>query len=613
MGAFAKSAIRTIFANKGRFFANILIVMLSLAITAGLGSLPETLKDSYLVNYGETTPDITVKTKSEDGLTDEMISTLSSYQGVTSYATFTEMDLEISGAYHRVYVMDMEEGKLGAPKLVEGHLPSSRTECAAEIGHLNIASHELGESIYFGRIRFGFLSFNIELDVVGTVDSEMYNCSAKERAMLEDDVEDYIKDFFYIDSKNVPAGLGNIPTTDCYLRFDDPHDYITDGYAKRMKTIKNELTSLLGEDNVEVLTMQENTSYALHEEYHKKIVGISYVFPIFFLLLCALVNSLTITRLIADERACLGCYHSLGVSPIKMGLKYVSFSAISTFIGAIAGYFIGLPAVPRLILPAYEAVFQMHGANPSFLLPMGIIIAIGVLLLSCIVSIFSVSRYLKEKPAELFHEKSPKPGKKVLLERWKWLWGHLPFSWKSSIRNILRKKKNLILTSVAIILSTLLLMAGFALLDASSALKADDLFADVASSMGTISFVVILFAIAMAISVVYLLSNMNITDRKRELATLKVLGYTDSECSLYCIRELATIAIISCILAIPVSLLTIDLVLFRFLDFGKLQDLTWPTFVFPPLLIIASTVITALLLHPRIARIDMNGSLKSIE
>ena len=380
-----------------------------------------------------------------------------------------------------------------------------------------------------------------------------------------------------------------------------------------MKTIKNELTSLLGEDNVEVLTMQENTSYALHEEYHKKIVGISYVFPVFFLLLCALVNSLTITRLIADERACLGCYHSLGVSPIKMGLKYVSFSAISTFIGAIAGYFIGLPAVPRLILPAYEAVFQMHGANPSFLLPMGIIIAIGVLLLSCIVSIFSVSRYLKEKPAELFHEKSPKPGKKVLLERWKWLWGHLPFSWKSSIRNILRKKKNLILTSVAVILSTLLLMAGFALLDASSALKADDLFADVASSMGTISFVVIMFAIAMAISVVYLLSNMNITDRKRELATLKVLGYTDTECSLYCIRELATIAIISCILAIPVSLLTIDLVLFRFLDFGKLQDLTWPTFVFPPLLLIASTVITALLLHPRIAKIDMNGSLKSIE
>lgn len=613
MKAFTKSVIRTIFANKGRFFANILIVLLSLGITAGLGAMPESLKDSYLANYGQSTPDITVKTKSEDGLTSEQIDFLSSYPGVAAYSTFTEMDIDISNAYHRVYVLDMAEGKLGAPKLVDGHMPSARDECVAEKKHLNIAGHELGESIYFGRIRLGFLTFNIELDVVGTVDSEMYNSSAKERVMLEDDQEDYIKDIFYIDVKNVPIGLGNIPTTDCYLRFDDPHDYFSEGYYRRMESIKADILTRLGEDNVAVMTFEENTSYALQKSYHKKIVGISYVFPLFFLLLCALVNSLTVTRLIADERACLGCYHSLGVAPTRMMVKYVSFSAISTFIGALAGYFIGLPSIPRLILPAYEAVFEMHGVNPNFFLPMGIAIAFTVLLLSVIVSVVSVMGYLKEIPAELFHEKSPKPGKKVLLEKAAFIWNRLSFSWKSSVRNILRKRKNLLLTSLAVILSTLLLMAGFALLDASDSLKSDDLFADVASSMGTISFVVILFAIAMAISVVYLLSNMNITDRKRELATLKVLGYTDIECSLYCIRELATIAIIACVLAIPFSVLVIDLVLFRFLDFGKINDMRWSTFVVPPLLIVASTAITALLLHPRIARIDMNGSLKSIE
>ncbi|MCR5491706.1 MAG: ABC transporter permease [Bacilli bacterium] len=614
MRAFTKSAIRTIFANKGRFFANIAIVLLSLSITAGLGSLPESLKDSYLKNYSETTPDITVKTKTKDGLTDEQIATLSSYSGVASYSTFTEMDLPISGAYHRFYIIDTKEGSLGAPKLTEGKLPSSRGDCAVEMRHLNIAHHEIGESVYVGQARFGFLSFDIELDITGIVDSDMYNSSAKERAMLEDeDEEEYIHDIFYIDKNAVPRGFGNIPTTDCYLRFDDRHDYFSDGYYDRMERIKHDLTDLLGEDQVTVLTMEENTSYALHKNYHEKIVGISYVFPFFFMVLCALVNSLTITRLISDERACLGCYHSLGVSPAKMILKYVSFSAISTAIGAIAGYFVGVPVIPKLVLPAYEAVFQMNGASPSFFLPMGIGIAIGMLVLSCAVSTISAMQYLRERPADLFQEKSPKPGKKIFLEYWKGLWKRLPFSWKSSARNIFRKKKNLILTSASVMLSTLLLMAGFALLDASNSLQNDDLFAEVASSMGMISFVVIVFAIAMAVSVVYLLSNMNITDRKRELATLKVLGYTDVECSLYCIRELAAIALVSCLIAIPLSVLIIDLVLFKFLDFGKVEDLRWTTYVIPQLLIVASTAITALLLHPRIARIDMNGSLKSIE
>ena len=105
---------------------------------------------------------------------------------------------------------------------------------------------------------------------------------------------------------------------------------------------------------------------------------------------------------------------------------------------------------------------------------------------------------------------APKPGKKILFERIPFLWNKLPFRYKSSFRNIFRQKKNLILTSLSVIGSTVLLMLGFGLLDISHALKDDALFGNVASSMGSVSFVIILFALSMAIVVIYSLANMNI-------------------------------------------------------------------------------------------------------
>ena len=116
----------------------------------------------------------------------------------------------------------------------------------------------------------------------------------------------------------------------------------------------------------------------------------------------------------------------------------------------------------------------------------------------------------------------------------------------------------------------------------------------------------------MAVSVVYALANMNISERVREIATLKVLGYTETECSLYTFREIFIITVFAVILGLPISTAIIAGVL-EYLEFGNISEVEWYSYIATFCIIILSTLIVNLILIRRIRKIDMNGSLKSIE
>ena len=57
------------------------------------------------------------------------------------------------------------------------------------------------------------------------------------------------------------------------------------------------------------------------------------------------------------------------------------------------------------------------------------------------------------------------------------------------------------------------------------------------STLGSVIVVLIVSAGMLAFVVLYNLNNINITERQRELATLKVLGFFDIEVSQYVLRE----------------------------------------------------------------------------
>ena len=610
MKAFGKTVGRMFTRNKGRFLANFITVLLSIMVTSGLGSLPETLGSSFVENYtAAPVHDLDVKAKTKTGFSLEDINTISTAEGVESYVPFLNFDLKEGNEYYRFYVFDFATLPLSKPQIVSGAYPTAYGDVAVEVGGKNRKSYAVGETVEFPSLA---LFAPKSLKVTGVLKSPLYNTVGKERAMLEDPAaEEYISAILYIERNSMPKFLREY-YTDCYVRYTMEHAYLVNSYDDAVKAKGIVMESRVGTAKTKCLGLTETTSYALFKNYNEKVSAIGFVFPLFFILVGGLVNLIIITRLIKEERPMIACYSSLGVPSSKILGKYCSFSMTSVVLGASGGMVLGASLLPYLVYPAYATIFTMNSLHPLFFNGVGFVTAVVLLALSFLTTLNSALGYLKEHPAQLTKERSPKPGKKILLERMPWLWGKISFSFKSTFRNIFRHKKNTILTALSVVGSTLLVLIGLGLLDVSHALVNDDLFSDVAKSMGAISTIIVLFAAAMAITVIYSLAVMNIQDRARELATLKVLGYHDRECSSYTFREIIVVSVTASLLGLPLSAGVLAGV-FEYLKFGTIGDVQWYSYVLSFVVVVLLTVLVNVLLYPRIKKIDMNDSLKSVE
>ena len=137
-------------------------------------------------------------------------------------------------------------------------------------------------------------------------------------------------------------------------------------------------------------------------------------------------------------------------------------------------------------------------------------------------------------------------------------------------------------------------------------------------SMERVDFVVviiILAAAALAMVVLFNLSNINITERQRELATIKLLGFYDGEVSAYVYRENIVLTVFGILLGCFMGhWLHIYLVRSTEIDlmmFGR-QTAT-SAYVYATILTVLFSVAVNVLAHFRMKKIDMVESLKSAE
>ncbi len=134
-------------------------------------------------------------------------------------------------------------------------------------------------------------------------------------------------------------------------------------------------------------------------------------------------------------------------------------------------------------------------------------------------------------------------------------------------------------------------------------------------SLNLVIFVIIFCAGALAFVVLFNLSNINITERIREIATIKVLGFYASEVGAYVFRENLVLTLIGSLVGIPLGIWLHGFVM------GQLSfDMVSFHVVIKPLsylLAVAMTFLFAfgvdLVMRPRLAKINMVESLKAIE
>ena len=205
-----------------------------------------------------------------------------------------------------------------------------------------------------------------------------------------------------------------------------------------------------------------------YEEYGQnadRIRNIAKVFPAFFILVAALVCMTTMTRMIEEERSQIGTMKALGYSSGSILLKYILYGLIATLGGSVIGLAIGYKLFPWVIIKTYGIMYSITPAALPFHWPEAILITAGAVVIISLTVWLTVRGTLRQTPAQLMRPKAPKPGKRVLLEKWTWFWSKLSFNRKVSLRNLFRYKKRMIMTIVGISGCTALLLTGFALSD----------------------------------------------------------------------------------------------------------------------------------------------------
>jgi putative ABC transport system permease protein len=135
------------------------------------------------------------------------------------------------------------------------------------------------------------------------------------------------------------------------------------------------------------------------------------------------------------------------------------------------------------------------------------------------------------------------------------------------------------------------------------------------TSLDRVVLIVVIFSFLLTVVVLYSLAHIVISEREREIATLKVLGFDNQETDMYLLREqtiiVCTSILIGLIIGIFYSLMLVDAIEINMLQFNK--NLTFRSFIVVLLLMLSFSIIVGQMIHFRLKRIKLVESLKSIE
>ncbi len=671
MKTYLKTLGRMFSKHVTRFISIIFIVLLAVGFSSGVGAATDKISHSLDEYYrSANVTDFIIKSSAEGGFSDEDIQTITDMftpedgeeeeaaQPTIASGMSVDVELEIGGqtSLTRIYFLDnFPEFTVNIPDVIEQTEYDGTNQIAyAQQANKSISGVDLGSTI--------------TLDFVDILDQLSIQDSGEP---LDDSTKDLLSMVFDEEQLNVPltitqelqspllialdgdpsyvngedvelpetgSGLGDLVTVDnvIYTSSDilpsttffgttvepiargDIYVSIADRdlfncFSGSYEDYVNEMTAEIesafvdedGNSAVQVITLYDNFSLYSLNSYSQKVEALGWVLVVAFLLVTALVVYSNISRLVEEERAQIACMRTLGYSAFKIIFKYALFAAVAAGIGGFGAYFVG-EGLSQLIYYIFNFSYVMPQMSLYFSVTFFMIVFFIIAVVILAATIISGIKMTSAQPAVLLRPKPPKAGKKVIFERFPKFWNLLSFKYKSTVRNVLRYKSRFLMTVVAVAISMALVMAGLAILDLClfGSLKSTAIIA--------ISIVIIVFAGLLTATVIYTLTNINISERNRELATLMVLGYQDSEVSGYIYREIYIDTLIGIMFGYPLAALLIWIV-FNMIGLGTLGGVSWFMWLIAPVVVALFTWIVTIMLRRKIVRIDMNESLKAIE
>lgn len=610
-----------------RFLSIIFMVLISVGFCSGIGMAPDKINHSYDDYYkSRNVSDFILRCTTEEGLSPDAVENLKKYFGKADYNTGFQLDVHTGEKRSvRLYFLDFENWTVNVPDIIEGEKQdgSEVHKIYAERPDNVIKGFALGEEInladYLGDILPAMLlnMLDLKTEVSAIVQSPLtfsVDGEPSDYAEIEGTPDtttatkdaDVLEQILYIPKNLIShpmTGAALLPDNALYVAIEDRG--LFSSFSNAYNSYTEAKVSAFAEDGIEILTLNENYSFKSLSSYSDKVEAIGYVLVVVFLLVTALVVLSTMTRLLDEERSQIACLKTLGYSSTGIISKYLLFALIATGIGGFGAYFVGI-GLAYFLYVVFNYSFDMPPMSSHVVLLFYLLTFILIVLATLAATAISGYKMTEDRPANLLRPKPPKAGKKVILERIPVLWNRLSFKYKSTLRNVLRYKSRFFMTVIAVAFSTALVMAGLGLVDMC-------LFQDFGSgAILGIASVIVVFAGLLTAVVIYTLTNINISERNREIATLMVLGYHDKEVTGYIYREVLINSFIGIIVGYPLSALLMWVV-FRTMGIGSVGEVSWFMWLIAPVIVMLFTGVVMLILMRKIIKVDMNESLKAIE
>ena len=469
-----RTALREIRQSRGRFLAIFAIIALGVGFFAGVrittpvmvNTVNEFLKKNNFFDY---------RLVSAIGWDRECVEEIRQQKDVRYAEGSISMDamFQVAGKDEQIMRVHSVPENINRFQLKKGRMPKASDECVCDADFSG--SVRLGDQITLSEANDGRTKESLRsqtLTVVGFADSSCYINFERGTTNIGNGS---VSGFIYVS----PEAFVSETFTEIFVRLDQDEPIYSDEYKSYMKgkeekwkEITASCAASYGErlglpvtPDVYLLDRESNIGYACFESDSRIVEQVARVFPVFFILVAALVCMTTMSRMVEERRNQIGILKALGYSNRTILGKFLFYSGTASILGCIVGYAIGIVLFPKVIWVSYELMYLS--------LPLEYVFDIRLAAMTLFVSVLCsmgttlvVCRYeLSETAASLMRPKAPKPGKRVLLEHIPVLWKRIPFLHKVSIRNIFRYKGRFLMMIMGISGCMALLLTGFGIKD----------------------------------------------------------------------------------------------------------------------------------------------------
>ncbi|MST82934.1 ABC transporter permease [Bilifractor porci] len=519
-----KLARRSILAQKKRYFAILLIVLLSVGFLSGLKVTKGQMWDAA-GRYLAAANMYDYRIYSTLGFSQEDINKLGEVSGIYDAEGEKTADviLDFAGTVKDYQVLSLPE-KINIPSLYAGRLPEKDTECLAD--HRAFSEGDIGKNITVSTDNDADtrdLLANEEYTIVGLVNSPLFLSSDRGSASdgtgerggyLYLPADNFTSDYYTgADLVLNPDSTGKAPAeifgekyedliekyqgnveqeakTLSQSRYEDILSEIKEAaaaaasqasgtgsatsegastaassaYAEEMAAAGDE-ENVVEEPKVYVLTRSKNAGYVSFESDTSIIHSIANIFPLFFIMIALLVCVTTMLRMVEEERGQIGTLKALGYSETAITGKYLRYALSAAILGWTGGFFFGTYFLPRGFWAAYSTLYDFIGLRYIFDGKLAIVTLLVTVLSIGLGTLAACARVMRETPASLIRPRSARPGKRILLEYCAPIWRKLSFLRKATLRNMLRYKIRMLMMLAGIGCSGALVVTAFGVRD----------------------------------------------------------------------------------------------------------------------------------------------------